>query len=96
VIVTEVVGWVGAVALLAAHGLLVTGRVAVVGRPYLLLNAGGAAALAANGAAHAAWPSAALNLLWLGIGVRAAIPRCRTRLRRKIGRRRSRTKDTIR
>lgn len=95
-IVAEVIGWAGALALLVAHWLLVTGRVGADGGPYLLLNAGGASGLALNGAVHAAWPSAALNLLWLGIGARATIPRHRSRSGRKIGRPPGGTKDTIR
>jgi len=67
----EVVGWLGAGALLLAYALLSEHRVTSTSRRYLLLNLTGSAGLALNGAAHTAWPSVALNLLWLGIGVRA-------------------------
>lgn len=68
-IVLEVVGWAGAVALLLAYGLLSGGRAAPTSRAYRGLNLAGAVGLAVNGAAHAAWPSVALNLLWLAIGL---------------------------
>ena len=40
-------------------------------RQYLVLNVGGSAALAVNGVAHAAWPSAVLNVLWLSLALDA-------------------------
>ncbi len=86
-ILTEAIGWCGALALLLAHGLVTDRRVSPAGWPYLTLNVAGAAGLALNGAAHGAWPSAALNLLWLGIGARAVAPAARGRFRRWTGRR---------
>ncbi len=68
-IVIEVVGWAGAVAVLVAYALVIRTPGAVTGRRYLLLNLGGSAGLAVSGAAHAAWPSAVLNLLWLGLAL---------------------------
>ena len=70
-IVLEAVGWAGAGALLLAYALLSGDRATSTSRTYLGLNLAGAAGLAVNGAAHAAWPSTALNLLWLAIGLLA-------------------------
>lgn len=67
----DAVGWLGAGALLLAFALLTAGRLPAGSTGYLLLNLAGSAGLALNGAAHAAWPSAALNLLWLAIGAAA-------------------------
>lgn len=84
-IVVEVIGWAGAVAVLVAYALVIRTPEAVTGRRYLLLNLGGSAGLAVSGAAHAAWPSAVLNLLWLGLALhgfrtsRAARRAARTR-----------------
>lgn len=65
---TDAIGWVGAACLLLAYARLSSGRLAV-GMRYHLLNLAGAGGLAVNGAFHQAWPSTALNLIWLGIGL---------------------------
>jgi len=70
-IIAELVGWTGALGLLFAYALLSEGKVAASSRIYVVLNLAGAGGLALNGAAHAAWPSVALNLVWLAIGARA-------------------------
>ncbi len=68
-IVIEVIGWAGAVAVLVAYAIVIRSPDAVTGHRYLLLNLGGSAGLAVSGAVHAAWPSAVLNLLWLGLAL---------------------------
>ena len=72
-IAAEVIGWTGAVALLVAYALLGWGRVTATSASYVGLNLSGSAGLALNGAVHTAWPSTALNLLWLTIGVLALV-----------------------
>jgi hypothetical protein len=69
-LVADAIGWAGAACLLLAYARLSNGRLAI-GARYHLLNLAGAGALAANGAFHQAWPSTALNLVWLGIGLTA-------------------------
>jgi hypothetical protein len=69
IVALEVVGWFGAAGLLAAFGLLARGRLTAASRPYIVLNLGGSAALAAGSAAVGAWPSVALNVVWLAIGL---------------------------
>ncbi|WP_051570996.1 CBU_0592 family membrane protein [Cryptosporangium arvum] len=63
----EVAGWVGALALLAGYALLSLGRIPSGGR-YHVFNLVGAAGLIVNGAAHGAWPSTMLNVVWVAIG----------------------------
>jgi hypothetical protein len=65
----EIVGWIGAAALLLAYGLASSGRLPATGRAFQHLNLAGSAALAANSGFHGAWPSAALNLVWMAIAV---------------------------
>jgi hypothetical protein len=48
-------------------GLGVQGRL-TVGQRHYLLNRAGAGGLPVNGAVDQAWPSTALNVVWLGIG----------------------------
>jgi hypothetical protein len=67
-LLADVVGWLGAGCLLLAYALVSAGRLAV-GPAFHLLNLAGAVGLAVNGAAHGAWPSTALNVIWLGIGL---------------------------
>lgn len=75
----ELIGWVGAVALLAGYAMLTGGRLSAASARFLALNLAGSAGLAVNAAAHSAWPSLVLNLLWLALGVKAlAGPRPRS------------------
>jgi hypothetical protein len=69
-ILADAIGWAGAACLLLAYARLSSGRLSL-GVRYHLLNLAGAGGLAANGAFHHAWPSTALNLIWLGIGLTA-------------------------
>ena len=65
----DVIGWAGALALLAAYALLGWDRLRPTSIGYIGLNLAGSAGLAVNGVVHGAWPSTALNLLWLLIGL---------------------------
>ena len=69
----DTAGWLGAAALLLGYGLVSAGRLAGGSTGFQLLNLGGAAGLLANGVHHGAWPSAALNGVWLAIGVLALV-----------------------
>ena len=65
----EIVGWIGAVLILAGYGLLTAGKVTAKSISYQLLNVIGAAGFIANSGWNGAWPSAILNIIWVGIGV---------------------------
>lgn len=65
----DAAGWAGAGALLLAYALISRDPGASAGHRYLVLNLTGATGLAINGIARAAWPSAALNLLWLALAL---------------------------
>ena len=67
-LVIAVVGWVGAALLLGAYALVSAGRLAGGGLTFQLMNLGGAAGLAINSAVNGAWPSVALNLVWIAVG----------------------------
>jgi hypothetical protein len=64
-----VVGWLGAGLLLLAYGLTSVGRLSPEGSRFQTLNLTGALALTVNSGYHGAWPSAALNIVWIVIGV---------------------------
>ena len=72
-LLVDAVGWAGAAALLLAYLLVSSGRLSGRAPAFQLLNLGGAVGLLANGTWHGAWPSAALNAVWLAIGVHALL-----------------------
>jgi hypothetical protein len=69
----EVVGWIGAVLILGGYALLTAGKVTAKSVSYQAMNVVGAAGFIANGVWHKAWPSAILNIIWVGIGVVALV-----------------------
>jgi hypothetical protein len=69
----EVVGWTGAALVLVAYGLLSSGRLTGRSAAYQLMNVIGAAGFVVNSGWNGALPSAALNVVWMGIGVVALI-----------------------
>lgn len=69
--VVELVGWVGAALVLVAYGLLSAHRLSSRSISYQLLNIAGSIGLVINSAWNGAIPSAAVNVIWLGIGAYA-------------------------
>jgi len=72
-VLMEVVGWIGAVLILAGYALLTAEKVTSKSVSYQAMNVIGATGFIANGVWHKAWPSAILNIIWVGIGVVALI-----------------------
>ncbi len=72
-ILMEVVGWVGGTLILAGYFLLTNGKLDAKSPTYQWLNVIGAIGFIANSGWNGAWPSAALNVIWVGIGVVALI-----------------------
>jgi hypothetical protein len=71
----EGIGWIGALLVLVAYGLVSTERVSSRSFSYQAMNIGGAAGLVVNSAWNGAIPSAVVNLIWIGIGVYALTAR---------------------
>lgn len=65
----EIVGWAGAIAVLAAYALLSMGRLHGRSLVYQLTNIGGALGMTINGLAHAALPSVFTNVVWMLVGL---------------------------
>jgi hypothetical protein len=82
-IAVEVAGWAGAALILIAYLLLSMGRLTGQSALYQWMNVFGAAGFVINGWWHGAIPSAALNVLWMGIGG-FALWRIRVRQRSSI------------
>jgi hypothetical protein len=68
----EVAGWAGAILILLGYALITTGKLTGKSLVYQIVNVVGAAGFAINGWWHRALPSAALNVVWLLIGVIAS------------------------
>ncbi len=68
-ILMEVVGWIGGALILAGYFLLSNGKLDAKSPTYQWLNVIGAIGFIANSSWNGAWPSAALNVIWVGIGV---------------------------
>ena len=66
--VMEVVGWIGGALILAGYFLLTAGKLDAKSPAYQWLNVVGAAGFIANSGWNGAWPSAVLNVIWVGIG----------------------------
>jgi hypothetical protein len=68
VIVVNVIGWLGMALLISAYALVTTGRILGPSLTFQLMNLFGGGFLMINSAYYGAWPSAALNLVWVVIG----------------------------
>lgn len=67
--VTDVLGWVGALGVLAAYGLLTAGRWESASLRYQGANTVFAAALLVWAISISAWQSALLNGVWAAVGL---------------------------
>lgn len=67
--VIVIAGWAGSALLLVAYALATSGRITPTNRTFQLLNLVGGATLMVNSAYFSAWPSAALNAVWVVIGL---------------------------
>jgi len=76
-----IIGWVGAGLLVTAYGAVSAGRLPGGGLAFQLLNIVGGVALTVNTGYHAAWPSAALNVVWVAVGAVTLLRRRATPLR---------------
>jgi hypothetical protein len=65
----EVIGWASAVMILVAYGLLSAGKLTGRSASYQVLNVVGALGFVLNSGYNGALPSAALNVIWMGIGL---------------------------
>ena len=68
-VLIDVAGWIGMALLIGAYALVTAGRLAGPSLVFQLMNLFGGALLMVNSAYYGAWPSAALNVVWVVIGV---------------------------
>jgi hypothetical protein len=67
-VLIEIIGWAAALLILGAYGLLTAGKLTAQSPAYQWMNVVGAAGFILNSGWNGAWPSAALNVIWMGIG----------------------------
>jgi hypothetical protein len=77
----EVIGWAGAALILGAYALLSTGKLRAESVSYQLMNILGAAGFVVNSGWNGAFPSAAMNVIWIGIGLYALRQRRRPQIK---------------
>ncbi len=65
----DLIGWVGAAAVLAAYGLISTHRMQAASVKYQGLNLLGGVLLAINTAFYKAYPSTLVNVIWMSIAI---------------------------
>ena len=77
----EVIGWAGAALILGAYALLSIGKLRAESVSYQLMNILGAAGFVVNSGWNGALPSAAMNVIWIGIGLYALRQRRRPQIK---------------
>lgn len=65
----EIVGWIGAAALLVGFILVVTGSLAPASLAYGVINFFGSLAIVAVSLSRKNWQPAALNVIWAGVAL---------------------------
>ena len=68
-ILIDIPGWVGAIALLFAYGLVSTRKTVGNSAGYQILNLAGSALLMVNSFWYGAYPSSGVNIVWIGIAL---------------------------
>jgi hypothetical protein len=64
----EIIGWIAALLILGAYGLLTAERVTARSPLYQWMNVAGAIGFVINSGINGAYPSAVLNVIWFAIG----------------------------
>ena len=67
-VLVEIAGWIAAVLILVAYGLLSAGKLTGKSVAYQVMNIVGAIGFVINTGYNGAYPSAVLNVIWVGIG----------------------------
>ena len=67
--ITDVIGWIGAILLVSAYFLVSTKKITPSSTTYHLMNFLGAFGAGINVFAQAAYPSVALETVWAGIAI---------------------------
>lgn len=69
----DVAGWIAALLILTAYGLLSAGKLTSKSVTYQAMNIAGAIGFIINTGYYGAIPSTVLNIVWMGIGIWALV-----------------------
>ena len=72
-LIVDALGWLGAILLLLAYWRVSHGLLDPKGRRYQWLNVAGGALLIVNSAWYGAFPSVAVNVVWILVGLQALL-----------------------
>ncbi len=75
----SIAGWMAALLILGAYSLLSFGKLLPGSWIYQAMNIVGAAGFIINCTYNNAWPSVALNVVWMGIAIYALRRNCRAK-----------------
>ena len=67
-LIVDIIGWIGSLLLIAAYWLVSKKKIAPESFTYHSLNVGGSLLLIVNTFYYGAFPSAAVNIIWVFIG----------------------------
>jgi hypothetical protein len=84
-LLVDVAGWLAALLILGGYALLTAGKVNARSPLYQGMNVVGAIGFIINSGYFKAWPSAALNVVWAGIGIVALVRIATARRRADAG-----------
>lgn len=85
-LLVDVIGWLGAAALLAAYGLVSAKRLEGNSVRYQVLNLLGGGFLIINSFYYGAYPSVGVNVVWIAIAILTLLGSRRARARSQTGR----------
>lgn len=69
----EVIGWIGAVLIVGAYFLNITGRLKSSSPVYIISNLAGGIFFTVNTLVHRAYPSMIVNIIWVMIAIGALL-----------------------
>ncbi|MEM1218176.1 MAG: hypothetical protein AAGH79_04660 [Bacteroidota bacterium] len=64
----DILGWIGSIFLVGAYWLVSKNRITAQSKPYQTLNVLGSILLTINTVYYGAYPSSAVNIIWIFIG----------------------------
>ncbi len=77
--IVEVMGWMGSVLIVGAYFLNINGRVKSTSVAYILSNLVGGIFFTINTFVHKAYPSMAVNIVWILIAIAALLKKDKSR-----------------
>jgi len=73
--IIEIIGWLGSLMVICAYAMNIFKKLSSDSITYYLLNILGSGFLIVNTIYHHAWPSAAINIIWIVVGISALLKR---------------------